>query len=282
MRICDLLHWGHEQLFLKSSSARLDAELLLAHALKKPVTFLLAHDETAVGLIRTWRYRSLIARRRAGEPLAYITGHREFYFLDFEVNRHTLVPRPDTEILTEAVIHYLANPKSKFRNPQLLMDVGTGSGCIAVSILKNVPGLRAVATDLSRSALRTAHRNAKKHGVSGRIRFLHSDLLASVPPALFGEKELIVCANLPYIPTDFPVNPETRFEPSVALYGGRDGLAVYKRLIDELAAFSPRAIFLECFEFQLAILGVRLPGYRLVRTEKMTGLARLAFLERQG
>jgi len=297
MKIKDILKWGHEQLILSSSSARLDAELLLAHVLKRPVTFLLAHDETELGLFALWRYKRLIGKRKQGMPVAYLTGHKEFYFLDFEVNRHVLVPRPDTETLAEAVIDYInsgchserseESPENRQilrrftpQNDIILLDVGTGSGCIAISVLRNVPELTAVATDISRAALRVAGRNARRHGVRDRIEFIHSDLLNNVPLERFKKQDVVVTANLPYIPTDFTVNPELKFEPNISLYAGADGLDVYKRLMKTLEAIRPRAIFLELFEFQIAILANHLQGYELRRTEKMTGQARMLFLEK--
>ncbi|MFH1012349.1 MAG: HemK/PrmC family methyltransferase [Candidatus Peregrinibacteria bacterium] len=276
MSIRDALQWGHEQLLLSSGSARLDAELLLSHVLKKPVTFLLAHDDTSIGFFTLWRYRKLIFQRKGGVPVAYLTGHKEFYFLDFEVNCHVLVPRPDTEVLAGAVIEYVRNLKHP-----ILLDVGTGSACIAVSVLKNVPGLRAFATDISRGALRVGRRNAKKHGVSGRVEFFRSDLLSAVPVERLRRHEVVVAANLPYIPTQFQVNPETKFEPPVSLYGGEDGLDIYKRLMEQFSDVRPRAIFLECFEFQLAILRGYIKDYELKSTQRMTGQARMVFLERK-
>lgn len=274
MTIKELLRWGHEQLLLSSSSARLDAELPLAYVLGQPVTFLLAHDETSVDWFTRWKYKRLIAKRKAHWPVAYLTGHKEFYFLDYEVNRHVLVPRPDTEILVEAVIEYIQG------NSPILLDIGTGSGCIAISILKNIPELTAVATDISRAALRVARRNAKRHGVYERIEFIKSDLLRGVPLERLQKQEVIVTANLPYVPKDFSVNPETQFEPQASLYGGGDGVEVYKRLMEELRPLCPRAIFLECFDFQKAVLAEHFKGYELRRTERMTGQARLLFLER--
>ena len=119
MRIKELLKWGHEQLIPTSESARLDAELLLAHVLREPITFLLAHDDEEVCYFTMRRYRHAISQRKDGMPVAYLTGHKEFYGLDFEVNKNVMVPRPDTEILVDRVISYLKsqipNPKSQFR-----------------------------------------------------------------------------------------------------------------------------------------------------------------------
>ena len=113
MQIKEALKWGHETLLLTSSSARLDAEVLLSHVLKKPTTFLLAHDNREVGFLQLWRFKRLIAKRKKGIPVAYLTGHKEFFFLDFAINRHVLVPRPDTEFLVECVIEYINKLRNK-------------------------------------------------------------------------------------------------------------------------------------------------------------------------
>jgi len=290
--IKEILHWGYEQLILSSESARLDAELLLAHTLKKPVTFLLAHDETEMGYFALRKYHRLIGQRKNGMPVAYLTGHKEFYGLDFEVNRHVLVPRPDTEMLVDKVVSYLnnqipnssaaadqINPKSEIRNPKLLLDIGTGSACIPISVLKNIPDIKAVATEISGSAMLVAKRNIKKHGLKSRIKLIKSDLLKNVSSRLFEGKDVIVTANLPYIPKRFAVHPSTKFEPDIALYGGKDGLDIYKRLISQLQKIKPRAIFFELFEFQAAILGTKMKDYEVKFTERLTGEARVLHLE---
>ena len=281
MTVKEILHWGHETLITTSESARLDAEVLLAHILKKPLTFLLAHDETEIGYWSLRKYRRFIKQRKDGMPVAYLTGHREFYGLDFEVNKHVLVPRPDTEILVECVIEYLNQPiEGADYNPRLLLDVGTGSACIPISILKNVSDIEAVATEISGSAMGVAKRNIKKHGLSGRIKLFSSDLLKSVPRELFEDREVIVTANLPYIPKQFAVHPSTKFEPGIALYGGDDGLDIYKRLVDELSDIKPRAMFFECFEFQVATLADSYTDYHLKTVHDMSGKAKMMMLER--
>ncbi len=279
MLIKDILKWAHEYLIPTSDSARLDAELLLAHVIKKPVTFLLAHDDTEIGFFKLWKYRRMIGQRKDGMPVAYLIGHREFYGLDFEVNRSVMVPRPDTEILVDKVVLYL-NDQCPMTNDQLLLDVGTGSACIPISILKNIPNIEAVATEISGSAMKVAKRNIKKHGLTNRIQLFSSDLLKSVPRELFEDREVIVTANLPYIPKRFAVHPSTKFEPDVALYGGDDGLDIYKRLIKELEEIEPRAIFFELFEFQAAVLGAQMPDYEVKFTESLMGEARCLMMER--
>jgi release factor glutamine methyltransferase len=280
MQIKELLRWGHEQLIPTSESARLDAELLLAHVLREPTTFLLAHDDEEVCYFNLRRYRHVISQRKDGMPVAYLIGHKEFYGLDFEVNKSVMVPRPDTEILVDKVVSYF-NDQFPMTNDQLLLDIGTGSACIPISVLKNVDGIKAIATEISRSALRVAKRNIKKHKLKSRIELFDSDLFKHVSPEIFKGKEVIVTANLPYIPKRFAIHPSTKFEPDIALYGGDDGLDIYKRLIEQLEEIKPRAIFFELFEFQAAVLCTKIEGYEVKFTESMTGDARVLMMERK-
>lgn len=257
MTIKELIDFGHREL-ITFDSARLDSELLLSDILNKPFTYIFSHNEQSVGFFHQFFYKYLISRRKKGIPMAYLRGHKEFYGLDFVINRDVLVPRPNTEELVEAVIHYVS-PND------LLIDVGTGSGCIPISVLKHVEGLRAVATDVSAAALRVARKNAGIHGVESRIQFFQSDLLKAVPPEVLEDRELVVTANLPYVPKDYAVNIETTFEPQMALWGGEDGMDLYRRLLEELISLKPRAMFFECFDFQKAILANHAPGYELMQ-----------------
>lgn len=279
MTIKDLVNFGHREL-IAFDSARLDAELILSHVLKKPATYVLAYDEVDVGLLWEWWYRWLIARRKKGIPVAYLRGHREFYGLEFIVNRHTLVPRPDTEALVEAVIGYMSGERGVASGEYMLLDVGTGSGCIPISVLKYVEGLTAISTDISSSALRVAKTNANRHGMEARIQFIESNLLHNVDPTLFKGGEVVVTANLPYVPKNFQVNIETHFEPQIALYGGTDGMDIYRRLLEELLPIRPKAMFFECFDFQKAILVEHAPGYHLTQVKKNSGGAQVMILER--
>lgn len=285
MKIKDAILWGFEQLTPTSDSPRVDAELLLAYVLKKSTTFLFTHDKEALDQARClplneWRYRRLIQKRKRGIPVAYLVGHKEFYALDFKVSHSVLVPRPDTEILVEAVIDYILAQSSGLRAQSLLLDVGTGSGCIPISILKNIPGLSAVATDISRAALSMAKENAKRHSVSNRIRFFKSDLLSRVPAKLLSGREIILTANLPYLPDKMEAKPELGFEPSIALYAGTDGMDVYRRLMRQVETLRPKAIFLELYEWQIALLQTQFPGYELRFARVMSGDARCLMMER--
>ena len=273
VNIKELLQWGSREL-IAFDSARLDAELLLSHVLGVDPAYLIAHDEKKPGFFARRRFKKLVARRKKGEPVAYLRGHREFYGLDFQVNEHVLVPRPDTELLVEAALEVI-------QPGDLLLDVGTGSGCIPISILKRVPELKAMATDISASALEVAKLNAKKHDVFSRMRFFHSNLLKDVDLSMLEWKSLVVTANLPYVPKNYQVNVETKFEPQIALYGGDDGLDVYWRLLEELVPLKPRVILLECYDFQKAILADKIPGYELKKVQSALGEARVLILERK-
>lgn len=169
-------------------------------------------------------FEALAARRAAREPIAYLTGIREFWNLDFEVSPAVLIPRPETEFIVEAVLDLFPGTKA----PLAMCDAGTGSGCLAISIAKERPEARITATDISLAALEVARRNAARHGVADRIEFVEADLLGNAGPF-----DLLV-SNPPYVPEDerSAVPPEVReYEPSAALFGGPDGLDVIRRLV---------------------------------------------------
>lgn len=170
------------------------------------------------------RFASLVARRAAREPMAYIVGEREFWALTFEVSRDVLIPRPDTELIVEEAIHLFRD-----RPPATIVDVCTGSGCLAVALATEFPCASIVATDISEAALRVARRNAARHGVERRIRIQAADLLNGVDV----EADLIV-SNPPYVPAGSApgLMPEVvDNEPHVALFAGDDGLDGYRRLL---------------------------------------------------
>ncbi len=152
------------------SDPRRESGSLLAHAIGRDRTFLIAHfeDQPAAEQIET--FRSFVSRRAGGEPLQYITGHQEFFKLDFEVTPDVLIPRPETELLVETALEYLADDPEPY-----FADIGTGSGCIAISILCEMANARAVASDISPAALRVAQRNAEHHGVADRLALVESD-----------------------------------------------------------------------------------------------------------
>ncbi len=211
---------------LDFGDARLEAELLLAHTLKISRTMLLARLEETIEPDLAAQYASIVARRSQHEPLAYILGHREFYGLDFVVDRRVLIPRHETELLVE-----IALERARRMAWPVIVDVGTGSGAIALSLARHLTDARIFATDLSCDALAVARINASRLNLD-RVQFLADDLLTLVEEPF----ELLV-ANLPYIPSTRygQLAREVRdYEPRLALDGGFDGLAVMRRLSAQL------------------------------------------------
>lgn len=211
--------------------AALDAEVLARHVLECDRATLLTRSRDAIPSAFDRLYNPLITRRAAREPIAYIVGHREFWGLDFEVTPDVLIPRPETELIVEEAVSIASRTLTR-----RIIDVGTGSGCLAVALAVEFPAARVVATDVSPAALDIAGRNADRHNVGGRISFVQSDLLERVE----GTAQLIA-SNPPYVPDGAAtgLQPEVaRYEPSSALYAGADGLAVIRRLL----AAAPRCL----------------------------------------
>ncbi len=199
----------------------LTAQALLAEVLALTLTQVLTQPERTLSAAEQAAFERLTARAAVNEPLAYILGRREIYGLSCEVTPQVLVPRPETELLVDL---------ARQRRPQRALDVGTGSGCIAVALAMNVPGVTVTALDLSPAALAVARRNAAAHGVSDRVAFVQSDLLAVLVPATATYD--LLCANLPYIDTaELSTLPVAAHEPALALDGGPGGLVVIERLL---------------------------------------------------
>jgi release factor glutamine methyltransferase len=211
--------------------ARRHASSLLVHVLGRDRSFLIAHADEAVTEEELESFRVLIKRRAAGEPMQYITGHQEFFKLDFEVTPAVLIPRPETELIVEAALELLRNDP----NPNLA-DIGTGSGCLAISILHEMSAARAVGTDVSPPALEVARRNAERHGVLDRLELLESDCFSALDA--IGSFSLII-SNPPYVSDDElkSLQREVNYEPREALAGGPDGLSVIRRLLSEARPF---------------------------------------------
>lgn len=208
----------------------LDSQVLLAHLLDKPRSWLLAHPEVPLSVNQVALLGALVARLEGGEPLPYILGAWEFFGLEFEVTPDVLIPRPETELLVERAIAWL---KKKGSGGQVtrVMDAGTGSGCIAIALAVNIPELSITATDISPAALKVARGNAEKMNISGNITFLEADLFSN---PLIPDRFLLIVANLPYIPTKIlHTLPVFGREPTLALDGGSDGLALIRRMLLE-------------------------------------------------
>jgi release factor glutamine methyltransferase len=210
-----------------SDTPRLETEILLAHACGCERIQLYTNFDRALNDGERSVMRELVRRRARAEPVAYLVGHREFFGLDFRVTSDVLIPRPDTETLVMALLES-AGPLERPR----VLDVGTGSGCIAVAAAVNLPGAALTAVDVSETALAIARDNAETHGVADRIRFLEGDLFE---PLATGEPFDIVASNPPYVAEhefDTLQQDVRAHEPHVALFGGPDGLAVLRRLVE--------------------------------------------------
>ena len=211
-------------------TARLDAEVLLAHILNCKRLYLYVDATKNLSPAQISRYENLIEQRTKKIPVAYLTGQREFMGLNFVVTPDVLIPRPDTEILTQFAIEKL----SDFENP-IFADLGTGSGAICISILKYVKNAKAAAVDTSQDAVNCAKFNAEKFGVDDRVNFFVGNLFEP----LRGQKFHAIISNPPYIPTKYlsTLQDEVKREPKLALDGGIDGLDFYRRIIDDAPNF---------------------------------------------
>jgi release factor glutamine methyltransferase len=254
---------GTKKLLPKTKgSAAIDAEILLAHALGITREEMLAHDDRGVPALAAKKYRAYLSRRAKHEPIGYIIGRKEFFGLQFFVNKYTLIPRPETELLVEEALGIITHPSlpylkgGKIAIPPLsqpnadppraeirggeeglrpiIIDIGTGSGAIAIAIAKNAPSATVIATDISSAALKIANRNAALNDVQDRIIFERVDLL---PKKIKSPSKVIIAANLPYLPAKVwqKCPPDVKkFEPRIALVGGKDGLRCYDELFHQI------------------------------------------------
>ncbi len=232
----DLLDSTVARLVPLSDTPQLDAQVLLAHIFEKPRTWLLAHINSAPDTRRARKLEKLVRRLERGEPLPYVLGHWEFYGLDFQLTPDVLIPRPETELLVERAVAWLRAPgqDTSEGREQIVADIGTGSGCIAVSLAKNVPNIHVLATDISPAAIKVARLNAEKFKVRSQIDFLTCDILPRRVRSMSAARHFdLLCANLPYIPTaKLHSLPVYKREPSLALDGGPDGLEPFRKLFD--------------------------------------------------
>lgn len=207
--------------------SRRDRQTLLAQVLGQPRAWVLAHPEAALTTEQDRAWQAALARLWRGVPLPYVLGRWEFFGLEFIVTPEVLIPRPETELLVETALGLIQAPGSAIHTG---IDVGTGSGCIAVALAAHAPSLALTATDISPAALAVAHANAELHGMTGRIELLSADLLDC--PALAGRHFDLLVANLPYIPTGTLRLLEVYGrEPTLALDGGADGLDLVRQLL---------------------------------------------------
>jgi release factor glutamine methyltransferase len=239
MTINEALVYGRHQLH-QSDSPALDARLLLEHVLQTSHSYLVAHGDELLPADQERHYQRLLARAARREPVPYLTGSAPFYGREFMVNSAVLIPRPETELLVEAAAAWAGH-----RTALQVVDVGTGSGCIAVTLAQLLPQATIEATDISAEALEVARHNAEQHEVAGRIRFYQGHLLEPI-----SEQPDLIVANLPYIAdVEWTMVDDTVkwYEPAVALRGGPDGLEQIRALLAQATTrLAPAgAIFLE-------------------------------------
>jgi release factor glutamine methyltransferase len=255
-----------QQLKASSSSPILDIELLLTKVLNKPKEYLYEFPEIKLINSQLTKFKRFFKRRMAGEPIAYILGHKEFYNLDFKVNKNVLIPRPETEMLIEEVLSFTSGIKS-----QNIIEIGVGSGAIIIALAKNIKTASFYASDISSKALNVAKQNAKKH--KAKIKFFKGDLLEPIiktPNFQSLISKAIIVANLPYLDQkekNLLPSSDTRglkFEPRLAWDGGLNGLKYFCEFFQQIRTYqlNPQAIFLEI-------------GY--VQGEKIKRLANLVF-----
>jgi release factor glutamine methyltransferase len=246
-----------------SETASLDAQVLLAHSLGCSRSWLLAHPETRLTDGQKDHLMEKVIQLEGGKPLPYVLGQWEFFGLSFIVTPDVLIPRPETELLVEKAIAWLKKripDTSRVIPHQLVLDAGTGSGCIAITLAKHFPDLTVHAIDISMPALRIAQKNARLHEVSDRLMLTCADLL----PPVRAQFDLM-CANLPYVSQEIlPDLPVSRYEPDQALNGGPGGLRIIQRFLET------------CQEF-LHPGGLLLMEIEASQGSQAGGLARLAF-----
>lgn len=221
-----------------------ELQILMADILNKPKEFILAHPEFELTKTQEIKIKKAIARRITGEPIAYIRGNKDFYNINFVVNKHTLIPRPETELMVDLALNNLQKITDD-KQQNTIIDIGTGSGNIIISLAKTiecskscVDSYKFFGIDISKDALRIARKNAKIHDVNKKIKFLHRDLLSNFDDVTMQKcANLVILANLPYLSAEiYRSAPKDvkKFEPKSALYSPEKGLLHYKKLLNQL------------------------------------------------
>lgn len=267
--------WLTEAVRLLESSnvptARLDCLVLLEDVTQKDRSWLLAHPEHVLNEEQLKMLDESIARRCSHEPLAYIRGKSEFYGRGFTVNPHTLEPRPETETMINLLLELVENRRLKPQSKLRVVDVGTGSGCIAITAKLELPDIEMHAIDIDKKCIETAEKNAKQLGAD--IEFHTGDLLEALPSSTFRlpHSRFAILANLPYVPDSYKLNEAARHEPARAIFGGSDGLSLYRRLFFQIDSAASRPLFIltESLPFQHEILATIASNhrYRVAKTD---------------
>jgi release factor glutamine methyltransferase len=262
-----------EDLLLEAESRieRLDAEVLLAHILRKDREWLFTHPDSDISEEELGEFEKLVEQIESGKPVAYLTGSKEFFGLDFFVDENVLVPRPETELLIEEILKI---------QPKSILDVGTGSGCIAITMKKNLPHCEVLACDISPAAIEIAKRNARRHEAG--VKFFESDLLGD-----FDNNVDLIVANLPYVPENAENIQKSvkEYEPHLALFAGEDGLDLIRKLLQQIADLSekPKYVLLEIGIGQADILSEYiesvLPGSQIDLIKDLAGIERVVKIQ---
>ena len=261
------------------ANSQLEAEVLIRHALNISRAQYFAMLDRELSGDETITVDRLVARRASGEPLAYITRHREFYGLDFAVNEHVLIPRQETELLVDLALEFARTLPAEELS---IVDVGTGSGAIAVALAHSLHNATVFAVELDREALGVARDNAGRHEVAERVHFLQGDLLEPIQKPVD-----IIVSNPPYIPTDeiAGLAVEVRREPRQALDGGPDGLDVFRRLLTQAPAKlrAGGCLLVELSPEQMGeaeiLAGQVFPSARVSHADDLLGLARVLIVK---
>lgn len=270
-----------------------ETNLLVSFVLRKDLAFILAHPESKANKRQADKIFDLIERRAAGEPIAYLLGYQEFYSLKFHTTNSTLIPRPETELIVEEALKILARENSSTEAPIQIIDVGTGSGCIAISLAHklckdlNANGQKIIAIDIEAKAIKLARKNALLNKVKELIDFKVGNLLEPVPqsPYALHLTRYIICANLPYLtPDQVKHSPTIQHEPEGALISGHDGLAHYRELFKQAKKLKVQSITLLC-EIDdtqglamTALIKKELPSAQFEIKKDLSGYDRLAVI----
>ena len=257
----------------------LDAEVLLYNLLNKNKEFLYTHPEYKLDKNNLNKFKKYISRRKNGEPVAYIVKNKNFFSLNFYVNKNVLIPRPETEILVEECLKICRDATCCVSN---ILYICTGSGCIIISLAYNLKNkkIKYIATDISKKILDVARKNAKKYKLN--INFIKSNLLKNIYPAFGNVKDYILIANLPYLPDKIDELTRTvlAYEPKKALYSGKNGLDLYRKLFLEITKLKnkPKYILIEICnnhaEKIIKIIKNNLKNYKIKIKPDLAGLNR--------
>ncbi|HLD92584.1 MAG TPA: peptide chain release factor N(5)-glutamine methyltransferase [Anaerolineales bacterium] len=271
------LEEGLKRMAVVSESTTSDTLVLLAHALGKEKTWLFAHRDQKLNENEQERWQAALDTYAMGVPLPYVIGEWEFYGLKLKVTPAVLIPRPETELLVESGLRWLGAHPGRRR----ALDVGTGSGCIAVALAANVPDLRLTATEISHEALEVARANIERYQLSQRVNLVETNLMDGIQ-----EPFDLISSNLPYIPDErLPYLEVSRWEPGVALGGGPDGLRFIQPFLEQAATrLSPRGVVLAEIDAPLEdpvqkLAGSHWPGAHIAVRKDLAGLPRLLVVD---